>query len=74
MTKEIGLQDKGLPTPRQLEVLALRARGFSNKGIARVLGLCEYTVHNIASQTYERIGVTNGFEAIYLCCKRGLLQ
>ncbi len=55
---EIGL------TPRQVEVLALLARGKSNKAICRVLDLAEPTVKNHVTAILRALKVTNRTEAV----------
>lgn len=48
---------------REMQILALMARGKSNSEIARILGLQEKTVRNHVSTIFSKIGVTNRVEA-----------
>ncbi|HEY8414285.1 MAG TPA: response regulator transcription factor [Thermaerobacter sp.] len=58
-------------TPRQREVLALLARGLSNREIARQLYLSEGTVKNVVSEIYARLNVRDRVQAVLKA--RGLL-
>ena len=62
---EAVLDDTGgdpLLTPRELQVLELVARGFSNKEIASQLGLSESTVRVHLSSVGKRLGKGSRFE------------
>ncbi len=48
-----------LVSPHQHRVLALRATGWSFKGISRALNLTESTVANVCSQACARLGITS---------------
>jgi DNA-binding NarL/FixJ family response regulator len=50
-------------TPRELEILRLTARGFTNRRIAARLWVTEQTVKFHLSNTYRKLGVTNRTEA-----------
>ncbi|GEM_PF-4286948 len=50
-------------TERQMQVLDLVARGFSNKEIARSLTISPETVKSHLKQVYSRFSVTNRIEA-----------
>lgn len=45
------------PTPRQAEVLALLARGWTDRQVGRSLGISERTVRKHLSAVYEQAGV-----------------
>lgn len=51
-------------TPRESEVLALMARGFSNREIASALGTREGTVKNHASSILSKLGVRDRTRAV----------
>jgi DNA-binding CsgD family transcriptional regulator len=55
----------GIPpiTPRELQVLALLAKGHSNKQIARILEIREQTVKNHVGRLMEKLGVGSRLEA-----------
>ena len=50
-------------TPRQIEILRLRAQGRLAKEVAGELGLSEVTVKNHATRAYERLNVETAIEA-----------
>jgi DNA-binding NarL/FixJ family response regulator len=50
-------------TPRELEILRLAARGFTNRRIAARLWVTEQTVKFHLSNTYRKLGVTNRTQA-----------
>jgi DNA-binding NarL/FixJ family response regulator len=56
-------------TPRQIEVLALLARGRSNKTIARQLDMAEATVKTHLSAVYRLLNVTSRGEASALAAR-----
>ncbi|MCF7976702.1 MAG: response regulator transcription factor [Chromatiaceae bacterium] len=60
-------------TARQLEVLALVAKGRSNKKIARELGLSEFTVKAHLAAILRALGVSNRIEASVVARSRGLV-
>lgn len=61
-------------TPRELEVLALVARGRSNDAVARELFLSRATVKSHLAHLYEKLGVRSRTEAIAVARERGLLR
>ncbi len=61
-------------TERELEVLRLIARGFSNADIAERLHLSEGTVRNHASAIFTRLGVTDRTQAAIIAIRHGLDQ
>jgi DNA-binding NarL/FixJ family response regulator len=56
--------ERGPLTDRELEVLALLARGLANKQIAVELGISEHTVKFHVSSIYTKLSVTNRTEAV----------
>jgi two-component system, NarL family, response regulator LiaR len=59
-------------TPRELDVLALIARGRSNKVIARELGVAEKTVKTHVSHILAKLGVNDRTQAALYAVKQGL--
>jgi DNA-binding NarL/FixJ family response regulator len=49
-------------TPRELEVMALVAKGMGNKSIARQLGIREQTVKNHLARLMSKMGLSNRVE------------
>lgn len=61
-------------TPRELEVLALLARGHKNAEIAGQLFISERTVKFHVSSLMRKLGAENRTEAVSLAAQRGLIQ
>ncbi|MGH8825675.1 MAG: HD domain-containing phosphohydrolase [Jiangellaceae bacterium] len=61
-------------TPREVEVLALLARGASNRQIARGLGITPKTVGNHVEHIYTKAGVTTRAAAAMFALQNGLLR
>jgi len=59
-------------TAREAEILALVARGMSNRQIAARLVLSEKTVRNHVERTYAKIGATNRVGASLYALQHGL--
>jgi two-component system nitrate/nitrite response regulator NarL len=68
-------QDAAAPslTLRQLEVISMLGRGFSNKEIARALDVAERTVKAHVSAVFEALNVRNRTQAVLVAQRRGLL-
>ena len=60
-------------TLRQLEVISMLGRGFSNKEIARALDVAERTVKAHVSAVFEALNVRNRTQAVLVAQRRGLL-
>lgn len=60
-------------TSRELEVLALLARGQPNKQIARELGVAVKTVSNHVEHVYAKIGVRSRAAATLFATQHGLV-
>lgn len=65
-------QPNGL-TLRQLEVINMLGRGFSNKEIARALDVAERTVKAHVSAVFEALNVRNRTQAVLVAQRRGFL-
>lgn len=61
-------------SPRELEILALVARGASNKEIARSLHLSEATVKSHLLHLFAKLGVSDRTAAVTVALEQGLLQ
>lgn len=59
-------------TARQLDILILASKGYSNKEIARMLTLSPETVKSHLSEVYQRFSVSNRLEAIEYARSCGL--
>ena len=59
----------GQLSPRELQVAERAAQGESNKQIADQLGLSEHTVKNYLFHVFEKLGVSNRFELLFLLFK-----
>ncbi len=61
-------------TPREHEVLALIGRGFSNKRIARELGVAEKTVKTHVGHVLAKLGVSDRTQAALHAEREGLIR
>lgn len=61
-------------SPRQIEVLKLAAKGFSNQQIGTILGISYTSVKTHLKTTFIRLDVTNRSEAITAAIKRGIIS
>lgn len=61
-------------SPRELEVLALVARGTSNKLIARDLSISETTVKTHLLHIFAKLGVDDRTAAVTLAVSKGMLR
>lgn len=60
-------------TARQIEVLRLASRGFSNQDIASVLGISPNSVKDHMKLIFHRLGVSTRSEAVAIALRDGLL-
>lgn len=60
-------------TSREQDVLALLARGLSNRDIARELGIADITVRTHVSHVLAKLGVSNRVEAALYALRTGLV-
>lgn len=73
VTRARSEQLQGL-TLRQLEVIGMLGRGFSNKEIARHLDVAERTVKAHMSAVFEALNVRNRTQAVLAAQQRGFLN
>lgn len=66
--------DSPRPTPRQLDVLALAALGYTREEIGRELFISPWTVKVDLDQLRARISARNVAHALSICLMLGLLQ
>ena len=60
-------------SPRQIEILNLVAKGFSNKEIAKIVGISPDTVKEHVANIVSRIGASSRAEAATLAVNLGLI-
>ncbi len=63
----------GALTSREQDVLALMARGWSNRAIARELGVTDITVRTHVSHVLGKLGVSNRVEAALHALRAGMV-
>jgi DNA-binding NarL/FixJ family response regulator len=61
-------------TPRELEVLALVARGLANKDAARAIGRTQETVKIHLKNIFSKLRVADRTEAVTVALARGLIH
>jgi len=61
----------GMLSKREAQVAERAAQGFSNRQVADQLRLSEHTVKNYLSHVFEKLGVSNRVELLFLLLKEG---
>jgi DNA-binding NarL/FixJ family response regulator len=69
-----AMSQRGLLSPREQEVLALIARGFSYAEIARLQSLSVHTVQTHIKNLYGKLSVHSKSEAVFEATRMGLLS
>lgn len=60
-------------TERELEVLALAGKGFTNKAIGMQLGISDRTVQGHLAKTYHKLDANSRTEAVMKAVSIGLI-
>lgn len=71
--EENGAQTSLSLSPRQFEILGLMREGHSNKAIARLIGLSEFTVRGHVQRIFKVTGANNRTNAVFLAKQAGLI-
>ncbi|OGO51555.1 MAG: hypothetical protein A2148_01390 [Chloroflexi bacterium RBG_16_68_14] len=61
-------------SPREREVLALIARGLTNRQIAEALGISEHTARNHVTSILDKLGLSRRTEAAVYAVRLGLIS
>jgi DNA-binding NarL/FixJ family response regulator len=61
-------------SPRELQVLSLAAKGFTNREIAYQLGLSDRTIQFYLNSVFNKTGSASRTEAAVLAIRRGWIQ
>ncbi|MBS0333629.1 MAG: response regulator transcription factor [Proteobacteria bacterium] len=61
-------------SPREIELLQLLARGYSNKAAAAEFGISPHTIGDHVKSIYRKLRVTNRGEAMVQAIRNGLLH
>jgi two-component system, NarL family, response regulator len=60
-------------SPRELEILEMLSRGFTNKEIGRALGISRFTVRNHINSINHKLEVCDRTEAASVAMKQGII-
>jgi two-component system NarL family response regulator len=61
-------------SPRELEILEMLSRGFTNKEIGRAFGISRYTVRNHINSINHKLEVCDRTEAASVAMKQGIIS
>jgi two-component system, NarL family, response regulator len=61
-------------SPRELEILEMLSRGFTNKEIGRAYGISRYTVRNHINSINQKLEVCDRTEAASVAMKQGIIS
>jgi two-component system, NarL family, response regulator len=61
-------------SPRELEILEMLSRGFTNKEIGRAFGISRYTVRNHINNINQKLEVCDRTEAASVAMKQGIIS
>ena len=62
------------PTARQIEIIALLARGRSRADVMAELHMADGTIKKHLREAYARLGARNIGHAVGICYERGLIK
>jgi DNA-binding NarL/FixJ family response regulator len=61
-------------SPRELDVLAMIAKGLTNKDIARVMTISQFTVRNHVNHIMEKLEASDRTEAVAIAIQQGVIS
>ncbi len=61
-------------SPRELDVLDMIAKGLTNKEIARVLLISQFTVRTHVKHIFEKLAATDRTEAVSIATQQGIIS
>ncbi len=67
----VSANGEALITPREEQVVALVAEGFSNREVAQELGLSEHTVKKYLFRIFETLGISTRVELVLYAVNQG---
>ena len=67
-------QSRAELSPRESEVLDMLAKGLTNKEIARVLLISQFTVRTHVKHLFKKLGATDRTEAVTIASQQGILS
>jgi len=74
---KLARQDETAPveslTDRELQILSLAAKGYTNKAIAVQLGISDRTVQNHLANTFQKLNAESRTEAVMRAVSLGLI-
>jgi DNA-binding NarL/FixJ family response regulator len=73
----VGTRESGLIDPltdRELQILTLTAKGFTNKAIGALLGISDRTVQNHLANTFQKLNAESRTEAVMRAVSLGLIS
>jgi two-component system, NarL family, response regulator len=74
MSKSIAEREsRSSLSPREIEILEMVSKGLTNKEIARVLSISQYTVRNHINHISAKLDVTDRTEAATVALRQGIL-
>lgn len=69
-----GRQGRTGLSPRELQVLDMIAKGLTNKEIARVLLISQFTVRTHVTHIFEKLAATDRTEAVSIATQQGIIS
>jgi DNA-binding NarL/FixJ family response regulator len=61
-------------TARELEILKMVSKGFTNRDIGHALGISSFTVKNHVNSIMEKLGVSDRTEATTISIQKGIIK
>ncbi|MFZ3340862.1 MAG: LuxR C-terminal-related transcriptional regulator [Terriglobales bacterium] len=69
--KAVDRKGMNLLTKREAEVVSLLAEGMTNREIAERIGLSQHTVKNYLFRIFDKLGVSNRIELLFMTLSQG---